>query len=287
LHQLQEDLSRTRDFGRYHLVKLLGSGGMGEVWLARHSLLRRDAAVKLILPELLERARPSERRHIQERFESEAQAIASLRSPHTIAIYDYGLAENGSLYYAMEYLQGGCANPRRALWPQPAVALCFLRQRANRSKPRRRIIHRDIKPSNSSSAGSVNGRFQGLDFGLVKELALTASAGWVWRVGGTRHSWRRNGAAKVDARTDIYGFGCLAYFLLTGTMCSANPMAGGASERTAHAAIETIRVADSTIARGVVMACLEKQRGPAQSGELGACTDAPTVRHGLKRRRPW
>src|SRR4030095_7372910 len=106
LHQLQEDLSRMQDFGSYRLEKLLGRGGMGEVWLARHSFLRRDAAVKLILAELLERARDPERRLIQKRFESEAQAIASLRSPHTVEIYDYGLAENGSLYYVMEYLQG-------------------------------------------------------------------------------------------------------------------------------------------------------------------------------------
>ena len=106
LHRLHEDLSRTQDFGSYHLEKLLGRGGMGEVWLARHRLLRRDAAVKLVLAGLLERASHSERRQIQKRFESEAQAIASLRSPHTVAIYDYGLAENGSLYYAMEYLHG-------------------------------------------------------------------------------------------------------------------------------------------------------------------------------------
>ena len=106
LQRLQQDLSRTQEFGSYRLEKLLGRGGMGEVWLARHSFLRRDAAVKLVLAELLERAREPERRLIQKRFESEAQAIASLRSPHTVEIYDYGLAENGSLYYAMEYLQG-------------------------------------------------------------------------------------------------------------------------------------------------------------------------------------
>ena len=106
LHRLHEDLSRSQDFGSYTLEKLLGRGGMGEVWLARHRFLRREAAVKLVLAGLLERSGASERRSIQKRFESEAQAIASLRSPHTVAIYDYGLAENGSLYYAMEYLHG-------------------------------------------------------------------------------------------------------------------------------------------------------------------------------------
>jgi len=114
-HQLHEDLSRTQEFGSYHLEKLLGGGGMGEVWLARHRFLRRDAAVKLVLAGLLERASASERRQIQKRFELEAQAIASLRSPHTVAIYDYGLAENGSLYYAMEYLIG--LDAESLVWP--------------------------------------------------------------------------------------------------------------------------------------------------------------------------
>ena len=81
LHRLHEDLSRSEELGSYHLERLLGRGGMGEVWLARHRLLRREAAVKLVLAGLLEHAGHSERRQIQKRFESEAQAIASLRSP--------------------------------------------------------------------------------------------------------------------------------------------------------------------------------------------------------------
>jgi serine/threonine-protein kinase len=145
-------------FRKYRLEKLLGRGGMGEVWLARHSCLRRDAAVKLILAELLERASHSERRQIQERFESEAQAIASLRSPHTVAIYDYGLAENGSLYYAMEYLHGLDAQTlvdRHG--PQPAVrVVAFLRQACESLEEAHDagLIHRDIKPSIFSSAES-------------------------------------------------------------------------------------------------------------------------------------
>jgi len=80
LHRMREALSDARDFGSYHLDKLVGRGGMGEVWLARHRLLRRDAAVKLVLPRFLEGLNPLAQRQAHRRFEQEAQAIASLRS---------------------------------------------------------------------------------------------------------------------------------------------------------------------------------------------------------------
>ena len=84
LHRMREELSHTRDLGSYSLDQLLGKGGMGEVWRARHRLLRRDAAVKLVIPDLLKRMGWGERQHVQQRFEQEAQATASLRSPRTI-----------------------------------------------------------------------------------------------------------------------------------------------------------------------------------------------------------
>ena len=161
IHRLHEDLSRTENFGSYHLERLLGRGGMGEVWLARHRFLRRDAAVKLVLAGLLERASSSERRQIQKRFESEAQAIASLRSPHTVAIYDYGLAENGSLYYTMEYLPGLDAGSLVDQdGPQPAGrVLAFLQQACESLEEAHDagLVHRDINPVISLSAGSANG----------------------------------------------------------------------------------------------------------------------------------
>ena len=205
---------------------------MGEVWLARHSFLRRDAAVKLILPELLERASHSERRQIQERFESEAQAIASLRSPHTVAIYDYGLAENGSLYYAMEYLHGLDAQTLVDRYgPQPAGrVVSFLRQACESLEEAHDagLIHRDIKPSNIfiCRLGKRTDFVKVVDFGLVKELARATQSALTNEsaISGTPAFMapEQVRGEEVDARTDIYGLGCLAYFLLTGTMCSTS-----------------------------------------------------------------
>src|SRR5258708_12009128 len=79
---------------------------MGEVWRARHRLLQREAAVKLVRPDLLSKAGAGEMRHIRRRFELEARAVASLRSPHTIALYDFGVSDDGSLYHVMELLDG-------------------------------------------------------------------------------------------------------------------------------------------------------------------------------------
>jgi len=234
LHQLREDLSRSQEFGSYHLEKLLGRGGMGEVWLARHRFLRREAAVKLVLAGLLDHASGSDRRQIQKRFETEAQAIASLRSPHTVAIYDFGLAENGSLYYAMEYLNGLDAETLVERYgPQPAGRVVwFLRQVCESLEEAHDagLIHRDIKPSNLfiCRLGKRTDFVKVVDFGLVKELAgatrtaLTHSA-----TSGTPAymSPEQVRGDVVDARTDIYLLGCVAYFLLTGAVLFNKPSA--------------------------------------------------------------
>src|SRR6266566_8108302 len=121
MHKMQTDLSRTTDLGSYRLESLLGKGGMGEVWRARHRLLQREAAVKLVRPDLLSTAGAGELRHIRRRFEQEARAIASLRSPHTIALYDFGVSDDGSLYYVMELLEGLDAQSLvERFGPQPA-----------------------------------------------------------------------------------------------------------------------------------------------------------------------
>lgn len=292
LRQLQEDLSRTQDFGSYRLEKLLGRGGMGEVWLARHSFLRRDAAVKLILAELLERASHSERRQIQQRFESEAQAIASLRSPHTVAIYDYGLAENGYLYYAMEYLHGLDAQTLIDRYgPQPAArVVSFLRQACESLEEAHAagLIHRDIKPGNIfiCQLGKRTDFVKVVDFGLVKELAgatqtLTAEGA----IGGTPAFMapEQVRGEEADARTDIYAFGCLAYFLVTGTTVFKKPNSmamavAHLNERPTPPSRRSELPIPQSLEQ-VIMACLEKKREnrPQSVTELRAmlhgCTD--------------
>src|SRR5262245_2557578 len=104
VYRLGREVVAARELGSYRLEERLGSGGMGEVWRARHRMLARPAAIKLIRPA----ANSGDRGHIAEelvrRFELEAQAIAQLRSPHTVNLFDFGMTAGGTFYYAMELL---------------------------------------------------------------------------------------------------------------------------------------------------------------------------------------
>lgn len=294
LHRLHEDLSRSHEFGSYQLQRLLGRGGMGEVWLGRHRLLRRDAAVKLVLAKLLENAGYSERRQIQRRFESEAQAIASLRSPHTVAIYDYGLAQNGSLYYAMEYLHGLDAEDLVDTYgPLPAGrVISFLRQACESLEEAHDagLVHRDVKPGNLfiCRLGKRTDFVKLLDFGLVKapaaatQSALTCSESQTSGTPAFMAPEQVRGE-HVDGRTDIYGLGCVAYYLLTGTVVfdKLNAMAMAVAHLTDDPEPPSVR-SETPIPQSlerVVMACLEKRpEDRAQSvvelrAMLDNCTD--------------
>ena len=108
--------------GSYHLVELLGRGGMGEVWRAEHRLLARSAAIKLVRPELLGASTEAEARTMLRRFEREAQATAALSSPHTIRVFDFGVTADRTFYYVMELLDG----------TRPRFARARIRTRAGR-----------------------------------------------------------------------------------------------------------------------------------------------------------
>ena len=106
LQRLGRRLRQAQEMGSYHLVELLGRGGMGEVWRGTHRLLARSAAIKLVRPELLGASREADARSMLRRFEREAQATAALSSPHTIRVFDFGVTEDGTFYYVMELLAG-------------------------------------------------------------------------------------------------------------------------------------------------------------------------------------
>jgi hypothetical protein len=291
LHRLHEDLSQSQDFGSYHLEKLLGAGGMGEVWLARHRLLRRDAAVKVVSAGLLDNASHTERRQIQKRFESEARAIASLRSPHTVAIYDYGLAENGSLYYVMEYLDGLDAETLvNQYGPQPAGrVIWFLRQACESLEEAHDagLVHRDMKPSNVfiCRLGKRVDFAKVLDFGLVKKVAGATQTAFMTSVNRTTGTPafmapEQVRGEDVDARTDIYGLGCLAYFLLTGTVLFNKPsaMAMALAHLTEQPEPPSVRseLAVPESLETVVMACVAKrpEERPQSIPEFRAMLDS-------------
>lgn len=297
IRRMQEDLSRTQDFGSYHLEKYLGRGGMGEVWLARHRLLQREAAVKIVLRGLLERTPLPERRHIQKRFDLEAQAIASLRSPHTVEIYDYGLTENGSLFYAMEFLPGLDTETLVSDYgPQPAGRVVgFLRQACESLEEAHEagLVHRDIKPSNLfvCRLGKRTDFIKLLDFGLVKALTDPGQSCLTTGNASTGTpaymSPEQVRGEEVDARTDIYGLGCVAYYPLSGTVVFRKPSATAmllahATEPPQPPSTRSELSIPASLER-VVMACLEKDRNkrPQSAAELRAMLD------GCADVRPW
>jgi len=224
LQRMGAEVLEARRLGSYVLEERLGQGGMGEVWRARHRLLARQAAVKLIRPSAL-----GESSTVMERFGREAQATASLRSPHTVALYDYGTSDDGHLYYAMELLDGlDLESLVRRYGAQPAsrvlpwlLQICHSLHEAHVSG----LIHRDIKPANVFVCryGADDDFIKVLDFGIValrgESLAgdpqLTAD-GTICGTPAYMAPEMVRGGETVDGRADIYALGCVTYWLLTG-----------------------------------------------------------------------
>ncbi len=223
LGELQHEAYEARRLGQYVLRRKLGSGGMGEVYLGEHTLLRRRCAVKLVRSD--QAGDPTN----LSRFEREVQAMATLTHWNTVEIYDYGRAEDGTFYYVMEYLPGlslqQLVEQYGPLSPERAVH--FLRQVCAALQEAHSIglIHRDIKPSNVivCERGGVYDVAKLLDFGLVHGLgpALGQNADRL-TVQGTilgsppYMSPEQASGKEADARTDIYSLGVVAYFLLSG-----------------------------------------------------------------------
>ena len=168
----EELLDEGLAVGSYRLVTPLGSGGMGQVWLGRHRLLARPAAVKLIRHD----ARPGlAEEQLVRRFQREAQVTAGLRSPHTVQLYDFGVNDSGSFYYVMELLEGlDLHQIVTRFGPQPAERVTMLLRQACRSLAEAHehgLVHRDIKPANLfvTRLGSEYDYLKVLDFGIVKD----------------------------------------------------------------------------------------------------------------------
>ena len=158
VYSIGAEVTRARELGSYRLEERLGAGGMGEVWLARHRLLARPAAIKLMRPEVFGGSSPERQSELQTRFEREAQATASLRSPHTIELYDFGVSDEGAFYYVMEFLDGfdldtlvqkfGPVSEERAA--HLLMQVCHSLGEAHEGG----LVHRDIKPANVTSAAT-------------------------------------------------------------------------------------------------------------------------------------
>ncbi|MGD9720147.1 MAG: serine/threonine-protein kinase [Pirellulales bacterium] len=221
IQTLQRAVIEARKLGPYRLVKRLGAGGMGEVYLAEHALLRRPCALKLIRPE------HGADSHSLVRFEREVQAMATLTHPNTVRVYDYGLASDGTFYYAMEYLAGlSLAELVSRHGPLPAArAVHLLRQVCGALREAHAIglVHRDIKPANIlvCQAGGMYDVAKLLDFGLARmnignEGASLTGIGTIAGTPAFMSPEQAAGGNEVDPRSDVYSLGAVAYFLLTG-----------------------------------------------------------------------
>jgi serine/threonine-protein kinase len=221
ISRLRRQVAEARQLGQYHLRRQIGAGGMGEVYLAEHLLLKRPCAVKLIRP-----GGATDPKALA-RFEREVRLTATLSHPNTVEIYDYGRAEDGTYYYVMEYLNGlSLAELVERHGPLPPGRVVFLLRQicgALREAHAACLIHRDIKPSNifASRQGGMGDVAKLLDFGLVLPGARcsTPDLSGEGQILGTplyMAPEQATGGREQNARTDIYALGAVAYFLITG-----------------------------------------------------------------------
>jgi serine/threonine-protein kinase len=282
--EIDEDvLDEGLAVGSYRLVSPLGSGGMGEVWLAKHRLLARPAAVKLIRHDV-QGSTPHEQ--LVRRFQREAQVTAGLRSPHTVQLYDFGVNDSGSFYYVMELLQGLDLQRIVAQFgPLPAERAIMLLRQACRSLAEAHacgLVHRDIKPANLfvTALGIEYDYLKVLDFGIVRDRPghekTTLSGQGILQGTPAFMAPELVSGDLVDQRTDLYSLACVAYWTLTGQLVF--PPSAPAQMLLHH--LQTRPVPPSEVSElpvppeleASVMRCLEKDpdRRPSSALELDA-----------------
>jgi len=283
---LRAEVREARRFGQYVLERKVGEGAMGVVYRATHAMLRRPAAIKLLLPD-----RATE--HDLLRFEREVQLTSRLVHPNTISIFDYGRTAEGVFYYAMEYLDGldlqrlvdqhGPVAPARAIHILAQVSGALAEAHALG------LIHRDIKPANIilTERPDEPDVVKVVDFGLVKQFGGDLAGSSTETITGTPLYMAPEAITKpdtVDGRADLYAVGAVAYFLLTGHHVFE---AGSVLEVCSKHMLETPVPPSQRLGKAlpddleaIVLACLAKDRDarPASAAalraQLLACRDA-------------
>ena len=287
---LRRRVEEVRQLGQYTLERKIGEGGMGEVYVARHAMLRRPTAVKFIRAD-----RVSEESLV--RFEREVQLTSQLTHPNTVEIYDFGRSETGIFYYVMEYLPGltlGDLMEMEGMIP-PARAIYILRQLcASLAEAHSRgFVHRDVKPLNIILT-ERGGRFdfvKVLDFGLVRETNLhdAEHPGTLHEVAGTPPyiaPERLEDPSCMDTRSDLYSVGVIAFNLVTGKQ----PFEGSsASEIAWHCvntpALQPGNVTEQSLPTGLeqlIVDCMARDpsQRPANAEAIIARLDAIAVDQG-------
>lgn len=284
IRSLGQQVRQARELGSYRLEEELGKGGMGEVYRASHHMLARPAAVKLIRPEVLGDSSQGNARVILERFRREAETAAALRSPHTISLYDFGVSHDGTLFIVMELLNGidleSLVNRFGPLPPERAAYLMMQACHSLEEAHSHGLVHRDIKPSNifSCRMGLEVDFVKVLDFGLAKNTSTPGSTLTAPDAAAGTPAYIApelvRGDAAVDHRVDIYAIGCVAYWLVTGTLVFEAPNA--LQLMFQHANAEPVPPSKRTeliipaAFDEVVLACLAKrpEHRPQGAGEL-------------------
>jgi serine/threonine-protein kinase len=213
-------VSESHHLGPYHLRERIGTGGMGEVYLAEHQFLKRPCAIKLIRP-----GKAADPRALA-RFEREVHTTAQLSHWNTVEIYDYGRTEDGTFFYVMEYLPGlSLAELVERHGPLPPERVIHLLRQACRALEEAHglgLIHRDLKPANLFAAhrGGLHDVTKILDFGLAKRQVETPAMQLSHHGSITGSplymSPEQASGQRADHRSDIYSLGAVAYCLLTG-----------------------------------------------------------------------
>jgi hypothetical protein len=289
IYGLRVEVREARRLGQYVLEQKIGEGGMGEVYRARHGMMRRPTALKL-LP-----AHRAGEAHLR-RFEREVQLTARLTHPNTITLFDYGRTSDGVFYYAMELLDGATLQQVVAVdGPQPpgrVVRILTMACGALAEAHSIGLIHRDIKPANIMlcTQGGERDVVKLLDFGLVKELEVDKGVGLTGAntlTGTPQYMAPESIRAPeaVDARTDIYSLGAVAYFLLAGSEVFRGQSVLEVCSQHLHQAPEPLATRGVTVPaelEAVVLACLEKDpaRRPGSAAELRRRLEACAV-------EPW
>ncbi len=288
MYGLRAEVREARRLGQYVLERKIGAGGMGEVYRARHGMMRRPSAIKLLRPDQTGEGSLA-------RFEREVQLTARLTHPNTITIFDYGRTHDGVFYYAMELLDG--ATLQRiveldgAQPPERVVRILSMVCGALAEAHSIGLMHRDIKPANIMlcKQGGEQDVVKLLDFGLVKEfhvsrdVKLTGDSVVIGTPQYMAPECILNPGA-VDARTDIYAVGAVAYYLLAGTDVFNGKSVVEVCSQHLYQQPEPIAskgIALSPALDAVVLACLEKDPNlrPQTAAELRqrleACRVAP------------
>jgi eukaryotic-like serine/threonine-protein kinase len=279
LYGLRRQIREFGKLGQYTLEEKIGEGGMGAVYRATHAMLRRPAAIKLLLPE-----RAGEKD--LERFEREVQQTSRLLHPNTVSIFDYGRSAEGTFYYVMEFLDGfdleWLVEADGPLEPARVIRIMSQTSGALVEAHGLGLIHRDIKPANIILTERTDEPdvVKVVDFGLVKtlkgagtDLTVTHTEG----ITGTPLYLAPEAITApedLDARADLYALGAAGYYLVTG--CHVFEAKGFVEMCSKHLVEEPIPPSErlgrpvAAELEKLILACLAKSRDdrPASAAAL-------------------